>query len=216
VPKPPADDLGAGEAAMLASARAAVACAVAFLPEPYLRFYSNEGVDYLEFYSNADREQRRLVRALYRAAGPQPDRALRADLERVDGTARVASAAQAFEDAHARPHTGRPGVPTLHATTMDAAVPPVVMRGYAARARSEGRARLYRQAFVERANHCGFNVSEIGALVETLILRLETGSWLDRTRPEQLNALATSFGVDESRFVAYRPPVLNRAIFADT
>jgi pimeloyl-ACP methyl ester carboxylesterase len=216
VPKPAPDDLSAAETAMLASSRAGVACAVAFLPAPSPRFYSNEGVDYLRFYDNADRAQRRVVRALYRAAGTDPDRKLRADLERVDRTERVASAVEAADDAGAQPHTGRPGVPTLHATTMDAAVPPVVMRGYAARARSEGRARLYRQAFVDRANHCGFSVSEIAALVETLILRLQTGGWLDRTRPEQLNALAASFGADESRFVAYRPPVLNRAIFADT
>jgi hypothetical protein len=98
---------------------------------------------------------------------------------------------------------------------MDAAVPPVVVRGYEVRVRSRGKARLYRQVFVERANHCGFSASELAALVETMMARLDGGSWGDSTAPERLNELAASFGVDESRFVSYRPPLLNRAIFAD-
>jgi pimeloyl-ACP methyl ester carboxylesterase len=203
-PPDPAD-LDEVQGAMFDTARIVAGAAVRYMLGTTGHF--DQDVDYLAFYDNADPEQKRTVDALYSAAGAD----LAADLRRIADADRVVdSGAPDPADAH----SGRPRVPTLHVSTMDALVPPVTMSGYAASVRQYGLTSLYRQAFIERANHCVFGVSETATLVDTLVGRVRTGVW-EEVDSAALNARAAGYGVDDSRFIDYRPPVLNRAIFAD-
>jgi hypothetical protein len=96
---------------------------------------------------------------------------------------------------------------------MDAVAPPALLRGYQTLVLKNKRTKLYRHAFIGRAGHCVMNVSEIAALVDMLIGRIETGRWPRVWSPEVLNTLAASFRVDDPAFIDYRLPVrLNRTL----
>jgi hypothetical protein len=53
---------------------------------------------------------------------------------------------------------------------------------------------MLRQVFVHRAGHCTFTSAETIAAFQTLIHRINTGSWEDSTNPASMNAQATSLG----------------------
>jgi pimeloyl-ACP methyl ester carboxylesterase len=175
----------------------------------------NTDVDYVRFYAHADRHQKQMVSALYRDVGADPTSSVMDDLERINRAERIEadSAARAFW--RSRALTGKPGIPVIHAHTMDAGAPPALMRGYETQVRLHKRIRLYRHAFIGRAGHCAINVSETAALVEAMMRRIDTGRWFETMGQEQLNSVAASFAVDQPAFVDYRLPLfLNRTLYS--
>jgi pimeloyl-ACP methyl ester carboxylesterase len=173
------------------------------------------GIDYKEFFNNGDREQKRVVRALYREA----ELDLQADLAQINQAPRIEpdlDVIDAFWRLSPRTLNGDPKVPVFHMGQIgDEQTSQVQMQGYEARVMALGLDHLYRQAVVEGAGHCGFTVSERAAAVETVMHRLDTGRW-GNTSPQKLNDLASSLNVDESRFIRHNWPKLNRAFFPDS
>jgi hypothetical protein len=55
-------------------------------------------------------------------------------------------------------------------------------------------AQLLRQAFVHRAGHCSFTPAETIAAFQTLIDRIDTGTWADSADPGTLNNRASALG----------------------
>ena len=80
-------------------------------------------------------------------------------------------------------------------------------QAYEAVVRAAGRAAMLRQVYTNSAGHCGFTAAEGVAAVETLVARLRTGQWDDRTNPYAMNALAATLDLGGSRFVPYTPEV---------
>ncbi len=180
----------------------------------------NVEVDYARFYTSADPAQKRIVRDLYASAGLRGEWGVRADLARIDGSPRTAADPDGVEYWRAYPRTlsGSVQVPLVHIHSIgDSLLPHTLMAGYEAAVHQQGKAQLYRQAFVEAAGHCTLNVAEIAAAVDTMIDRLDTGRWEDSTRPSELNAAGRSFGVGEPRFISHHlPPRHNRAFLVDS
>ena len=93
------------------------------------------------------------------------------------------------------------------------------MQGYIDLVQQNGKEDLVRAVYTEGPTHCGFTVSESVAVLETLMHRLETGSW-GPTDPEHLNELAASVEDGSvSRFIdlddEYRVGKYNRAWVPD-
>jgi pimeloyl-ACP methyl ester carboxylesterase len=211
-PTPPAPtDIDAVQRSMFSSLRTAIVSAAIMADLGTPGSYSNVGIDYASFYSHADPQQRDVVERLYRDAG-LGESALRDDLARIDASPRIAQEGRGGPSWE-RPHTGRPGVPVLHATTMDTTTPPVVTRAYETRVALNGLRDRYRSAYVESASHGSFTVSEIAVLVDTLVARVESGAW-PGTAAADLNGRAGAYEND-ARFIDHVPPVLNRDFYAE-
>jgi hypothetical protein len=73
----------------------------------------------------------------------------------------------------------------------DYQVPMGLAQGYTQLIEENGKGDLYRIAYVESATHCGFNVAESAVAIETMMRRLDTGSW-GPVDPASLNALGAS------------------------
>lgn len=175
----------------------------------------NTGVDYADFYRNADPQQQGSVQALYWKAGLE----FQSDLDRINDHPRIAADADAvaYWKVHPRTHSGRPEVPVLHMhATGDAALPPALMQGYAARVAAEGKTDLYRQVLIEANSHCRFRTSELATAIDAMTHRLDTGRWDTTTDTQVMNAHARSLDLDEPRFVHTDLPTLNRAFYADS
>jgi hypothetical protein len=120
-----------------------------------------------------------------------------------------------------RTHSGNIGIPVLHMSNIgDGGTPAAVMAGYVAKIGQEGTQDLYRQAFIDAAGHCTFNLAELAASVDTIIERIETGEW--NTSPEAMNEAGEASGLGGARFIAlddntgFRlPDPFNRAFFHD-
>jgi pimeloyl-ACP methyl ester carboxylesterase len=178
----------------------------------------NNGIDYRHFYDNADADQRELVEALYAEAGLAGPLAVRGDVDRVNAYPRIEADPAAFDYWQQRALTGDPQVPVLQLTTAgDATRSTAMLAAYAEGVQKHGKSELYRQALIHASGHCTGNVAEIASALETMVHRLETGSWDDSTNPEELNTLARSLELsDEPRFVSADdlPERANRAFFA--
>ena len=81
---------------------------------------------------------------------------------------------------------------TLH-TTADEANSVEHAQAYADVVANASNSPLLRQIFVHRAGHCNFTEAETIAALQTLIQRLDTGSWQDLD-PEDLNTAAKKLG----------------------
>ncbi len=177
----------------------------------------NVGVDYKRFYQNADPVQKLAVARLYAAAGFNGPSGVQADLGRINAHPRIAAdpVGVAYWQARGRLLKGDVRVPLLHLHGVgDALLPPALTAGYEDGVRRQGKTPLYRQAFVDAAGHCSTNLAETAVGVETMLRRLETGTWGD-TSPRRLNALgaALDLGVD-ARYTSFKlPHTLNRAYF---
>jgi pimeloyl-ACP methyl ester carboxylesterase len=184
----------------------------------------NTGVDYRHFYHNADPNHKQIVRDMYILAGLHPRRDIQADLDRINAAPRIAGTNDAVNYWRARTHTGVIGVPMLHTHGIgDARTPASNMSSYQDSVHKAGRTSLYRQAFIDAPGHCTFNTAEMGALIETMVRRIDTGRWKDIDSPTQLNAVGRSFMLDEPRFTRpgnqvgwSMPRRLNRAFFPDS
>lgn len=164
----------------------------------------NTGVDYREFFENGNDALKRAVRELYAEAGADLD----TDLARINAAERVEASEHAldFWDAPGRNVVGDPKIPLLRMHEIgDYQVPMSLVQGYNRLIEANGKQNLYRAAYVESPTHCGFNVAESAAAIETMMSRLDTGKW-GSTQPHDLNELASSLGANATpRFIDPEP-----------
>jgi pimeloyl-ACP methyl ester carboxylesterase len=146
------------------------------------------------------------VRALYRQAGLD----LRSDLGTLTAGANIRPDVPALRWlAQTSVPSGRLQVPELNLHTISDQLVPVQQEGVYARAVSDaGAGRLLRQAYVARQSHCNFTPAELVAGVLAIQHRVESGRWHGVATPGNLQATATSLGLGDAAFVAYRPPPL--------
>lgn len=179
------------------------------------------GVDYHDFYANANEMQVGLVEDMYRAAGLDPETAIKADIDAINAFPRIQATESGVEYFRARTHTGNIGVPVLHVSNIaDGGTPAVVMAGYQAKIEQQGTHDLYQQAWIDASGHCTYNTAEQAALIGTILDRIETGEW--HASAEEMNALGNAAGVGEARFLeldentGFRlPENFNRLFFKD-
>ena len=167
----------------------------------------NDGADYSKYFANADAWTRNAVEHLYHQAGLS----LKDDLDRIASAPRAVTnpAAAAFWLArNERTQRGDPQVPVFRYHTIgDPQAQTPQMQTYTDQVRRNGKAPLYRTAFVEAAGHCSFTVAEHAAAMEALVRRLDTGKW-ESTTSDNLNALAQSLNAatgtqGRSRFIEH-------------
>src|SRR5262249_30015893 len=141
----------------------------------------NNGVDYKKLFDNGDEAYKRAVRTLYNEAGLD----LKADLDRISASPRISAKPEAvnfWNSVPGRTVTGLPRVPVLRIHTVgDLEVPISLIQGYEAKIHETGRDNYYRTAIVDSPGHCTFSVAESTAAIETLMRRLDTGSWGNST-----------------------------------
>jgi len=173
-------------------------------------FSSNAGVDYREQLAHSS--NRAEVRALYDQAGL----GLSADLDALEAAPRIeANPAATSVLGKASTLTGLIQVPvlTMH-TTGDGLVPVEDERAYASFVRAADDNALLRQTFVHRAGHCTFTPAETIAAFQTLVRRLDTGTWTDGAQPAELNEAATalgpSFNIVPAAFIRFVSPQFPR------
>lgn len=101
---------------------------------------------------------------------------------------------------------------TMH-TTDDPAAPVEYVNNYAGKVRAAGKAKLLREAYVQRTGHCTFTVAENVAAVDALRARITTGRWAKVAQPLTLQRAAEKTGLGEAAFIDYRPaPFVNDRI----
>lgn len=152
----------------------------------------NTGIDYAQFYENANPFFKAAVHRLYQEAGLD----LQADLKRINAFPRVEASPHALEfwKAPGRTVHGNPKIPLLRMHEVgDYQVPLSLVQGYESEVQAKGKQDLFRTAFVNADGHCGFNAAESGAAVEVMMRRLDTGKWVS-TAPEEMSKLAATLG----------------------
>lgn len=173
---------------------------------------SNDGVDYTMSFRNGEVANQKATRALYAQASASLD----ADLRTLSNAPRTRADALAINwwSSPGRTVLGEPKVPLLRIhTSGDGTVIPAMVQGYDAAVGARGYGDLYHTAFVHAAGHCTFTPAEIAASIETVVSRLNTGSW-DPTTPDAMNALGRALDPDTpSRFFNYVQVKYNRPWF---
>ncbi len=170
----------------------------------------NTGVDYANQLDKSINKDE--VVALYSAAGLD----LQGDLAKLAAAPRIS----ASEDGLAYltkfiVFNGQlePPVLTMH-TTGDGLVLPQDEQAYSSVVGSQGNSDLLRTTFVHRAGHCAFTPGETVTAFQTLIHRLNTGSWGSTTQPSAMNAAAAALGAAFNpagpSFLEYQPSVFMR------
>jgi len=156
----------------------------------------NTGVDYRQqLAKSVDRDE---VWALYQTAGLSLD----ADLDTLNRAARITANPSAVEYLKQNIiFDGQINIPVLTLHTKGDGL--VVVENETAYKdvvdRVDDNRRLLRQTFVDRAGHCAFTPAETVAAVETLLKRLETGSW-PSIEANLLNGDAGALGPDFNIF----------------
>lgn len=141
------------------------------------------------------------VRALYRTAGVDLDRDLRALTRDADITADRNAVTTLARTSMV---TGRLRVPELDIHTIaDQLVPVEQENWYGTLAERRGSGPLLRQAYVNTTGHCAFQPAETIAALHAVEHRLDTGRWDTVTSPAALNAAAGT-----GRYVRFEPPRL--------
>jgi pimeloyl-ACP methyl ester carboxylesterase len=167
----------------------------------------NTGIDYRRQLALSGR--RDWVARWYRQAGLDVDR----DLAILDSAPRIAAATRAVEymRAHYVP-TGELAIPMLSMHTLgDGMTVPVQQAAYADAVRKAGRSEDLEVAWVERAGHCNFTAAEEIAGLQSLIERLDRGTW--DVSPARLNERARNLHLGESAFVGHSPSAFLRPAF---
>jgi hypothetical protein len=146
------------------------------------------------------------VRALYRQAGLD----LRSDLETLTAGANIRADAPAVKWlAQTSVPRGRLQVPELDLHTISDQLVPVQQENvYARTVWGAGAGNRLRQAYVARQSHCNFTPAELVAGVLAIQHRVESGRWNGVATPRRLQATATSLGLGDAAFIAFRPPPL--------
>jgi pimeloyl-ACP methyl ester carboxylesterase len=150
----------------------------------------NTGVDYhVQLAKSADNEE---VQALYQQAGLN----LSADLDTLNAAPRINAdpGAVGYLNKYIT-FNGNLSIPvlTIH-TTGDGLEPPEEEQAYASAVHASGDTSLLRQVFVHRAGHCTFTPAETLTAFQTLIQRLDTGTWGNSTLPNVMNQEAAALG----------------------
>jgi pimeloyl-ACP methyl ester carboxylesterase len=150
----------------------------------------NTGVDYRnELNRSINKDE---VAALYVQAGLD----LNADLDKLADAPRISASEGAvsyltkyivFNGQLESP------VLTMH-TIGDGLVLPQDEQAYSSVVRSQDNSDLLRTTFVHRAGHCAFTPAETVTAFNTLIHRLNTGSWGGTTQPSPMNSAAAALG----------------------
>ena len=106
---------------------------------------------------------------------------------------------------------------TMH-TTGDGLVVNQDEQAYASVVRSEGDSNLLREIFVHRAGHCSFTPAETLTAFQTLIHRLDTGTWGNSINTDLLNqeaaALGPNFNPVPPAFLNFKPDTFLRPLDA--
>lgn len=171
----------------------------------------NTGIDYREFFENGNESFKRAVRQLYQTAGLNLD----ADLAKVNAFPRVAASPYALEwwNQPGRTAKGMPKIPLLRMHEVgDQQVPLSLVEGYRDLVHANGKDDLYRLVVVNSPAHCSYSAAESMAAVETMMRRLDTGTW-ESTAPDQMNARAKALHNSPARFTtldAYAQKKYNR------
>jgi putative CocE/NonD family hydrolase len=167
-------------------------------------FSWNTGVDYRAQLAASGRAD--WVKQLYAKANLNLDQ----DLAALERAPRIAADAHAVDYMRSNyVPNGQVRVPVLSYHTIgDGLTVPAQQAAYLSLAQSQGSGDQVALAWVGRAGHCNFSSAEQLALLHTLVLRLDTGSW--RTAPQQLNALSPD-EADASKFVAFATAPFLRA-----
>jgi pimeloyl-ACP methyl ester carboxylesterase len=176
----------------------------------------NIGIDYEKHYENAHPAHEEVVHQLYDGAGPTAEELIRQDVERINAGPRVEADEDALNYWAERALTGDPRVPVIQVNTVgDATRSAAVLAAYAEGVEAQGRGELYRQALIDAPGHCTFAMPEMGALLSTVLNRLDEGEWADNAEPDQLNLAGRCFGLGEPRFISLNGLPLrdNRAYF---
>src|SRR5271166_3248126 len=149
----------------------------------------NTGVDYRKQLDRSiGRDQ---VRALYQQAGLDLD----SDLDALNDAARISADPEAVHYLERNIiFDGEIHIPvlTLH-TKGDGLVVVQNESAYKQVVDEAGNGRFLRRTFVDRAGHCAFTPAETVAAVQTLIYRLDSGSWHDVDAID-LNGAAAALG----------------------
>ena len=176
----------------------------------------NTGVDYAKQLDQSINKDE--VVALYSAAGID----LQADLNRLAAAPRISANERSvnyltkfivFNGELESP------VLTMH-TTGDGLVLPQDEQAYSSVVASQDNSSLLRTSFVHRAGHCTFTPAETVTAFQTLIHRLNTGSWGTTTQASTMNGAAAALGpgfntfdgksVVGPSFVQFQPSVFLR------
>lgn len=163
-------------------------------------FSWNTGVDYRRLLARSG--QRSWVERWYRKAGLDLDH----DLATLNAAARISAApgAVAYMRAHYAP-SGVLRIPMLSMHTLgDGMTVPTQQQAYAAAVRAAGDSANLAVAWVNRAGHCNFTPAEQIAALQTLIARLDKGTW--RASAQALNQRAQRTGLGPSAFIEHRSP----------
>ncbi len=170
----------------------------------------NTGVDYRrQLALSADRKE---VEALYKQAGLNLNR----DLDMLEDAPRIAADPQAKAYlSRFVTFNGEMDIPVLSMhTTGDGLVVNQDEQAYSSVVRQGDDADMLRQIFVHRAGHCTFTPAETVAAFQTLIHRIDHGTWGNTTNPDQLNqeaaALGPAFNIAPPAFIRFRPTVFLR------
>ena len=167
----------------------------------------NTGIDYAAQLHKASPEARKVVTALYDAAGLS----LQADLATVNAGERVVADPGAVERfAASYEFTGEISVPTLTINNVGDQISTVAQQHkYEERVKKAGNASLLRQTYVASAGHCNFTAAETVAAAEALMERVETGKWRS-TNAVQMNRAAEALDLGAARFLTFHPDKFNR------
>lgn len=176
----------------------------------------NTGVDYRrQLERSADRKE---VEALYEQAGLN----LNHDLDMLEDAPRIVADPQAKAYlSQFVTFNGELDMPVLSMhTTGDGLVVNQDEQAYSSAVRQGDDADMLRQIFVHRAGHCTFTPAETVAAFQTLVHRIDHGTWGNGTDPNQLNQEATNLGstfnVVPPAFIRFRPTVFLRPFNADS
>ncbi len=150
----------------------------------------NTGVDYRDQLAKS--VDNREVHALYKQAGLNLD----ADLNTLNHSTRIKADPQAVNYLNKYiTFNGDLNMPvlTMH-TTGDGLVVNEQEQAYDDVVDWRGDASLLNQVFVHRAGHCTFTPAETVTAFQTLIHRLDTGTWGSSTNPRRMNNEALALG----------------------
>ncbi|MBD3941127.1 hypothetical protein IF188_05360 [Microbacterium sp. NEAU-LLC] len=167
----------------------------------------NTGIDYAEQLHKASPESRRVVSALYDAAGLSLDD----DLAAVNAGERIEADADAVERfAASYQFTGRISVPTVTLNNVGDQISTVAQQQeYEERVTQAGNASLLRQTYVASAGHCNFTAAETVAAAQLLLDRLDSGRW-GSANAVQMNRAAAALDLGDTRFLGFHPDRFNR------
>jgi hypothetical protein len=165
-------------------------------------YVGNDGVDYVQYYKNADPRHRFVTEALYEST----ELALNQEIERIDDAQRVQmdrDAASRLLDHQSRTPRGIPEVPLfLIENAGDQTNTPFMNQHYADLVERNGTGDLFRRALIDRGGHCNFTTDELVTGINVVENRITSGEW-DSTEPSALNDRSGSNAFAEPKFPTF-------------